>query len=63
MVSETLSPTHGLEPGFDYIEVDSPEELTAVAATARRDPEAFHLEKDAIEHELRRLARTWGPRP
>ena len=29
----------------------------------RRDPEAFHLEKDAIERELRRLAQTWGPRP
>jgi hypothetical protein len=43
VISEPLSPTHGLEPGFDYIEVDSPEELTAVAAAARRDPEAFHL--------------------
>ena len=28
----------------------------------RRDPERFHVEKDAIERELRRLARTWGPR-
>ena len=29
----------------------------------RRDPEAFHVEKDAIERELRQLARAWGPRP
>ena len=32
-------------------------------APSRTDPEAFHIEKDAIEHELRRLARTWSPRP
>ena len=29
----------------------------------RRDPEAYFVEKDAIERELRRLAQTWGPRP
>ena len=28
-----------------------------------RDPERFHVEKDAIERELRRLARVWEPRP
>ena len=28
----------------------------------RRDPERFHVEKDAIERELRSLARAWGPR-
>ena len=31
-------------------------------APSRTDPEAFHIEKDAIEHELRRLARTWSLR-
>jgi len=28
----------------------------------RRDPERFHIEKDAIERELRQLARAWDPR-
>ena len=28
----------------------------------RRDPERFHVEKDAIERELKRLARAWSPR-
>ena len=31
-------------------------------APSRTDPEAYFVEKDAIEHELRRLARVWGPR-
>ena len=28
---------------------------------SHRDPEAFHVEKDAIERALRRLARQGGP--
>ena len=43
VISEPLSPTHGLEPGFDYVEIDSPQELFAAATAAREDPEAFHL--------------------
>jgi hypothetical protein len=42
VISEPLSPTHGLEPGFDYLEVRHPEDLLAVATEARAFPDAFH---------------------
>jgi hypothetical protein len=42
VISEPLSPTHGLERGLDYIEVKFPEELTHVASAARTYPDAFH---------------------
>ncbi len=42
VVSETLSPTHGLEPGIDYVEVREPEEMLAILRTARRHPDAYH---------------------
>ncbi|QEC46226.1 hypothetical protein FSW04_00655 [Baekduia soli] len=42
VISEPLSPTHGLEPGFDYVEVSHPEDLVAVATEARAFPDAFH---------------------
>jgi hypothetical protein len=38
VVSETLSPTHGLEPGIDYIEVILPWELRSVLYNASRYP-------------------------
>jgi hypothetical protein len=41
VISEPLSPTHGLEPGLDYIEVSFPEELTHVASMARSYPDVF----------------------
>ena len=41
VISEPLSPTHGLESGLDYVEVAFPEELTHVASTARSYPDAF----------------------
>jgi hypothetical protein len=41
VISEPLSPTHGLECGLDYIEVSFPEELTHVAAAARTFPDTF----------------------
>jgi hypothetical protein len=41
VISEPLSPTHGLESGLDYVEVTLPEELTHVASTARAYPDAF----------------------
>ena len=34
VVSETLSPTHGLEPDIDYLEVAEPEQLLAVLRAA-----------------------------
>jgi hypothetical protein len=41
VITEPLSPTHGLESGLDYVEVSFPEELTQAAATARSFPDAF----------------------
>jgi hypothetical protein len=41
VITEPLSPTHGLESGLDYVEVRFPEELTHAAVTARAFPEAF----------------------
>jgi hypothetical protein len=41
VISEPLSPTHGLERGLDYVEVSFPEELTHIASTARTFPDAF----------------------
>jgi hypothetical protein len=41
VVSEPLDPSHGLEPGIDYVQVRSPAALRQVIATLRSDPEAF----------------------
>jgi hypothetical protein len=38
VISEPLSPSHGLEAGRDYLEIDSPEQLTEAAAWAREAP-------------------------
>jgi hypothetical protein len=40
VVSETLSPTHGLEPDIDYVEVATPDELLATLRAAVRFPSA-----------------------
>ena len=39
VISEELSPKHGLEPGRDYVEVGSPDELMAALEDVRRDPQ------------------------
>src|SRR4051794_4344946 len=41
VVSETLSPTHGLEPGIDYVEFSEPDELLPTLRTAHRHPDAY----------------------
>jgi hypothetical protein len=41
VVSETLSPTHGLEPDIDYLEVADPEQLLAVLRAAVAFPRAY----------------------
>jgi hypothetical protein len=41
VVSETLSPTHGLEPDIDYLEVAEPDQLLAVLRAAVRFPRAY----------------------
>jgi hypothetical protein len=42
VVSEALSPTHGLEPGIDYLEVGRPDELLRIARNLARFPDAYH---------------------
>ncbi len=41
VVSETLSPTHGLEPGIDYLEFSEPDELLSMLRTVARHPHAY----------------------
>jgi hypothetical protein len=41
VVSETLSPTHGLEPDIDYLEVSEPDELLSILRTVSRHPGAY----------------------
>ncbi len=41
VVSEPLSPTHGLVPGADYVEVSTPWDLWRILAEARSAPRAF----------------------
>jgi len=41
VVSETLDPTHGLEPDIDYLEVTDPDQLLSVLRTAVRFPQAY----------------------
>jgi hypothetical protein len=41
VVSETLSPTHGLEPGIDYLEFSEPDQLLSMLRTVARHPEAY----------------------
>ena len=42
VLSEPLDPTHGLEPGIDYLEVSTPEHLHATIALLQRSPNAHH---------------------
>jgi hypothetical protein len=42
VISETLSPTHGLEPGIDYLEVSRPDDLLRIARNLSRFPDAYH---------------------
>jgi hypothetical protein len=41
VVSEPLDPSHGLEPGIDYIQVRSPGTLKQVIGALHSDPDAF----------------------
>jgi hypothetical protein len=61
VISEPLSPTHGLEPGFDFVEVSHPEDLLAVATEARAFPDAFHRirVRGRQKAELVRASRVW----
>jgi hypothetical protein len=61
VISEQLSPRHGLEPGIDYLEVADPEALTAAAAAAYADPESVLpiRERGRQKAELFRASRVW----
>jgi hypothetical protein len=41
VVSETLSPTHGLEPDIDYLSVSTPDQLLSVLRAAVAHPRAY----------------------
>jgi hypothetical protein len=41
VVSETLSPTHGLEPDLDYLEFSEPKQLVAILHAAVAHPRAY----------------------
>jgi hypothetical protein len=42
VISEPLSPRHGLEPGIDYLEVTRSDDLLRVARTLSKFPDAYH---------------------
>jgi hypothetical protein len=41
LVSETLTPSHGLEPGVDYLEARDPDDVYIAVENALRRPQAF----------------------
>jgi hypothetical protein len=61
VITEPLSPTHGLQAGRDYLEITTPEELTQAAERARADLDAFHAirrsGRDQVEQH--RASRVW----
>jgi len=42
VLSETLSPTHGLEPGIDYLEFERADDLAFMLENVRRFPNMHH---------------------
>jgi hypothetical protein len=61
VISETLSPTHGLERGIDYVEISEPDELLSALRTAVRHPEAYQRirVRGRRKAELYRASRVW----
>jgi hypothetical protein len=55
VISEPLSPTYGLEPGRDFLEVSTPDDLLAVLRQLDADPARF----DAIRASGRAKAEAW----
>ncbi|HLH13624.1 MAG TPA: hypothetical protein VKV16_02460, partial [Solirubrobacteraceae bacterium] len=41
VVSEPLSPSHGLRAGVDFLEIDTPQELLEVVRTISAEPDAY----------------------
>lgn len=50
VVSEPLSPSHGLEPGVDHVEVRTPDELVAALRQLVADPAAYRALQVAGRH-------------
>ena len=50
VISEPLSPPHGLTPGSDFLEVQDPEQLLAIADELAADPNAY-VDVQARGHE------------
>jgi hypothetical protein len=55
VVSEPLSPDHGLRSGADYVEVATPWDLWRVLSEARRAPEAFAATRASGRREAERF--------
>ena len=55
VITEPLSPHHGLQPGRDLLEVTEPYRLYELVAEAARTPHAF----DTIRRNGRRAAERW----
>lgn len=62
VISEPLSPTHGLESGLDFIEVRDPEEMMSVAGRIDRDPLIFEWVRwrGRLKAEGFRASRVWA---
>jgi hypothetical protein len=61
VLSEPLSPTHGLEPGIDFIEFSGAAELTHLAERLRRFPRLWHSVRvrGRMKAELYRASRVY----
>jgi hypothetical protein len=55
VITEPLSPTHGLRPASDYVEISTPWDLWRVLAEHRRTPHAFHATRQAGRREAERF--------
>jgi hypothetical protein len=55
VVTEPLSPTHGLRPASDYIEVETPWDLWRVLKANEQQPEAFAATRAAGRREAERF--------
>ena len=61
VISEPLSPLHGLEPGIDFIGVNAPAELKGIVERMHRFPGLFHRVRvrGRKKAELYRASRVW----
>jgi hypothetical protein len=55
VVTEPLSPTHGLQPGSDYVEVTTPWDLWRILSEVRRAPDDWRATRAAGRREAERF--------